>query len=253
MYNFAEWPRSYSLGKARSRRTKGAEQDGTECTSNLVVLDLQIVGSEVECDVDRLDVNGAAECLHVSWNATTRPDGTDPVGRDVIFVWRPPGYYRRRYRSKPDYLDGVFSWVRSGPGRIDARPPKISTKYSVIVGISQLVCRMGSTRSFRPVASICWITVGSNSGQSLEKNSGDQIIATLRLCSTPSTTESIQVRPADLGSSHSSNQTRNLSVRRWRASSRVQSFWARLWRYYVSVVTLIRKRIFKTLFDLHAQ
>ena len=82
-----------------------------ECTGNLVALDLQIVGGEVECDVDRLDVTTAAACLHVSWNATSRPDGTDPIGPNVAFVWRPPGYYRRRYHSKPDRLYDGFSWV----------------------------------------------------------------------------------------------------------------------------------------------
>jgi Predicted nucleotide-binding protein containing TIR-like domain len=89
-----------------------------ECTSNLAVLDLQIVGSEVECDVDRLDVTTAAECLHVSWNATQRPDGTDPMGKDVVFVWRPSGYYRRRYHSKPDRLDSGFSWVHPVQGEL---------------------------------------------------------------------------------------------------------------------------------------
>ena len=34
-----------------------------ECTGNLVALDLQIVGGEVECAVDRLDVTTAAACL----------------------------------------------------------------------------------------------------------------------------------------------------------------------------------------------
>jgi hypothetical protein len=89
-----------------------------ECTGNLVVLDLQIVGDEVECDVDRLDVTTAVECLHVTWNATSRPDGTDPVGPSVVFVWRPPGYYRRRYHSKPDRLDDGFSWVHPVHGEL---------------------------------------------------------------------------------------------------------------------------------------
>lgn len=89
-----------------------------ECTNNLAVLDLQIVGSEVECDVDRLDVTTAAERLHVSWNATARPDGSDPMGKDIVFVWRPSGYYRRRYHSKPDRLDGGFSWVHPVQGEL---------------------------------------------------------------------------------------------------------------------------------------
>jgi hypothetical protein len=40
------------------------------------------------------------------------------MGQDVVFVWRPPGYYRRRYRSKPDFLDGGFSWVHPVRGEL---------------------------------------------------------------------------------------------------------------------------------------
>jgi predicted nucleotide-binding protein len=89
-----------------------------EFTNNLAVLDLEFVGSEVECDVERLDATTAVEGLHISWNATVCPDGTDPVGRGIVFVWRPPGYYRRRYHSKPDRLDGSFSWVHPVEGEL---------------------------------------------------------------------------------------------------------------------------------------
>jgi Predicted nucleotide-binding protein containing TIR-like domain len=82
-----------------------------ECTGNLAALDLKIIGSEVECEVERLDVHTAVEPLHVSWNAVECPEGADAIGNGIVFVWRPPGYYLRRYPSKPDRLNGGFSWV----------------------------------------------------------------------------------------------------------------------------------------------
>jgi hypothetical protein len=86
---------------------------------NLVVLDLQMNGSAVKCKVDRLDQQDASQGLHVSWNATECPAGAQSFGNGAVFVWRPQGgYYRRKYHSAPDILDGKYSWVHYVQGDV---------------------------------------------------------------------------------------------------------------------------------------
>ncbi len=83
-----------------------------EAPGNLVVLDLRLRDSSVECQVDRYDPEAATGWLKVSWNAIQCPPGYVPIGGGVVFVWAPPGYTHRTYRASPDdQSPGRFGWV----------------------------------------------------------------------------------------------------------------------------------------------
>ncbi len=77
-----------------------------------MVLDFSFCNSELECQVDRLNpTNAPGQWLQVSWNAIKCPPGYEQLGEGVVFVKRPSGYERRKYRAKPDILgDNQFQW-----------------------------------------------------------------------------------------------------------------------------------------------
>lgn len=88
-----------------------------ESPGNLVALDLQWMGRQLECQVDRFDPRPpSGDFLYVSWNAIECPDQYVPVGNGVAYVWVPPNFDHRQYRARIDVAGNGYEWIDRAAG-----------------------------------------------------------------------------------------------------------------------------------------